>query len=306
MLLNYRYTMDLEFSQPVTDQHFSIMCVPRDTERQRLLENRITVEAVLADGTVQSAAAKAAIDGLGNPYVYGVIHEPHSSFCLISEGTVETGARQESSGGDAETGARQEGSEVYALEGDSEGSGSSSLHEEFEDPASIELVRYAVESSLTAAGPALSALYSEWQKSAPEDAYGKMLHYGNCVQAALSYESGVTDVGTTAEQAVALGRGVCQDYAHVMIALLRMAGIPARYVTGMMQGEGESHAWVEANCLGYWYGIDPTNNVLVNENYIKFAHGRDYGDCMISRGIFTNPYAEQKTAAGVTVQQVPQ
>ena len=118
MLLNYRYTMNLEFSQPVTDQHFSIMCVPRDTERQRLLENRITVEAVLADGTVQSAAAKAAIDGLGNPYVYGVIHEPHSSFCLISEGTVETGARQESSGGDAETGARQEGSDVtYNLQG---------------------------------------------------------------------------------------------------------------------------------------------------------------------------------------------
>ena len=284
MLLNYRYTMDLEFSQPVTDQHFSIMCVPRETERQRCLENRITVEAVLDDGTVQSAAAKAAVDGLGNPYVYGVIHEPHSSFCLISEGTVETGARYD----------------------EAENSGSGALHEEYEDPASIELVRYAVESSLTAAGSALKALYSEWQKSAPDDAYGKMLHYGNCVQAALRYESGATDVGTTAEQAVALGRGVCQDYAHVMIALLRMAGIPARYVTGMMQGEGESHAWVEANCLGYWYGIDPTNNVLVNENYIKFAHGRDYGDCMISRGIFTNPYAAQKTSAGVTVQQVPQ
>jgi transglutaminase-like putative cysteine protease len=87
----------------------------------------------------------------------------------------------------------------------------------------------------------------------------------------------------------------------VYIAILRMAGIPARYTVGMMQGEGESHAWAEANCNGYWYGIDPTNALLINESYIKISHGRDYGDCMISRGIFSNPRAVQTMKVGVSV-----
>lgn len=265
MLLNYKYTMSLDFSEPVTDQHFSVMCVPRDTERQRLIENKINIEPDIRAGM--------DVDGLGNPYVYGVIHEPHSSFCLISEGTVET---------------------------------TESLYEEYEEPDSIGLMRYRVESPYTSPGPALKELWLRWKENAPDDEYGMLLHYGNCVQEALSYLSGATDVDTTAEQAVLLGQGVCQDYAHVMIALLRMSGIPARYVVGMIPGEGETHAWVEANCRGYWYGIDATNNALVNNHYIKFSHGRDYQDCMIARGIFTNPYAVQTSHAGAAVQQVSQ
>ncbi len=304
--------MNLEFSDPVTDQHFSIMCIPRETERQKVLSTKVSVRYGCAAATVQSAsgaqnvsnvlntnvnavsgeqvmnetgkinrtelaeheiAARRGTDGLGNPYVYGLIREPHSSFCLVSEGTVET---------------------------------SGALHEEYEDPGSVELWRYRAASPHTVPGPALAELHLKWAADAPEDEYGTMLHFGNCVQEALSYVSGSTDVDTTAEQAVAAGQGVCQDYAHVMIALLRMSGIPARYVVGLIPGEGETHAWVEANCRGYWYGIDPTNNLLADENYIKFSHGRDYSDCMISRGIFTNPYAIQSTRAGVTVQQVPQ
>ena len=101
-----------------------------------------------------------------------------------------------------------------------------------------------------------------------------------------------------------IGAGVCQDYSHVLLSLLRMAGMPARYVVGLMQGEGESHAWVEANCRGYWYGIDPTNHLLINESYIKLAHGRDYGDCMISRGISRNPRAIQTMDVSVSVNPV--
>ena len=265
MQLKYRYTMKLEFSQPVTDQYFSVMCIPGDTERQKCIENIISIQPETTAATDE--------DGLGNRFVYGVIRDPHSSFCLVSEGVAETG---------------------------------NALHEEYEEPGGIELVRYKVQSSYTLPGPELKALHSEWAKSAPEDEYGMMLHYGNCVQSALTYVSGSTTVETNAEQAVSLGKGVCQDYAHVMIALLRMSGIPARYVTGLMIGEGETHAWVEANCRGFWYGIDPTNNALVNENYIKFSHGRDYGECMIAKGIFTNPYASQMSEAGVSVQQIEQ
>lgn len=90
----------------------------------------------------------------------------------------------------------------------------------------------------------------------------------------------------TAEAAFSRGAGVCQDYAHVMLSLLRLEGIPARYVTGMLLGEGSSHAWVEANCGGYWYGFDPTNDLLVDDSYIRVRCGRDSADCAIIRGTF--------------------
>ena len=70
-----------------------------------------------------------------------------------------------------------------------------------------------------------------------------------------TYIPGVTDIHTTAGEALRLGRGVCQDYAHIMTAVLRYMGIPARYVNGLMIGEGYTHAWVEVYTDGGWYGL---------------------------------------------------
>ena len=100
-----------------------------------------------------------------------------------------------------------------------------------------------------------------------------------------AYLPKTTDVNTTAEEAFVQGYGVCQDYAHIYISFLHMAGIPARYVTGFIVGEGESHAWVEVLCNDKWYGFDPTHNRRVNDEYIKIGIGRDAKDCMINRGI---------------------
>ena len=102
----------------------------------------------------------------------------------------------------------------------------------------------------------------------------------------MQYEKGSSTIFTTAEEAFLKGRGVCQDYAHILLALLRKERIPARYVVGLMTGEGESHAWVEVYQDGAWYGIDPTNGLLVNEDYVRISSGRDYWDCQISRGTF--------------------
>ena len=82
------------------------------------------------------------------------------------------------------------------------------------------------------------------------------------------------------------GAGVCQDYAHIFLSLLRLKGIPARYVTGMLRGEGESHAWVELALGEYWYGLDPTNDCVVAGEHVRIACGRDYRDCRISQGVF--------------------
>lgn len=103
-----------------------------------------------------------------------------------------------------------------------------------------------------------------------------------------SYMAGGTQVHTTAEEAWTLGHGVCQDYTHIYITLLRMAGIPARYVCGLITGEGASHAWAEAVCDRKWVAFDPTNDCLVNDHYIKLGHGRDATDCAINRGLMWN------------------
>ena len=80
--------------------------------------------------------------------------------------------------------------------------------------------------------------------------------------------------------------GVCQDEAHIMLALLREKRIPCRYVMGYMLGEGATHAWVEVARDGLWLGFDPTNRRLVNEEYIRVAAGRDANDCPVNRGVF--------------------
>ncbi len=100
------------------------------------------------------------------------------------------------------------------------------------------------------------------------------------------YVPGSTDVRTSAAEAWRKGCGVCQDYAHILIALCRLDGIPARYAAGMMLGEGASHAWAEVYTDGCWTALDPTNGCIVDDGYIRISQGRDYADCAVDRGVF--------------------
>lgn len=100
-----------------------------------------------------------------------------------------------------------------------------------------------------------------------------------------SYTPGATTVRTSIRDFAATGRGVCQDYTHAMLGILRTLGVPARYVSGYIYagadfvGAEASHAWAEAYVPGSgWVGYDPTNNIMVGESHVKIGHGRDYGD----------------------------
>lgn len=116
--------------------------------------------------------------------------------------------------------------------------------------------------------------------------------------AQLEYSTGSTHVGTSALEAWRLGRGVCQDYAHLALAVLRAMGVPARYVSGYFHPdrsaevgsrvEGESHAWVEA-WTGEWEAYDPTNLIEVGRRHVVVARGRDYTDVAPLRGIYSGP-----------------
>ena len=118
-----------------------------------------------------------------------------------------------------------------------------------------------------------------------------------------TYKSGSTTNETTAEKALLQGCGVCQDYAHILIAMCRKIGVPAKYVAGFMIGEGVTHAWVEIYANGKWIGLDPTHNRIVDDLYIKLSDGRDFSDCIIDRGVFMGT-ANQSQLVEVKVETI--
>jgi transglutaminase-like putative cysteine protease len=130
------------------------------------------------------------------------------------------------------------------------------------------------------------------------------------VSGRVSYVPGATEVQTGAQQVWDMGEGVCQDMAHLTVALLREAGLPARYVSGYLhpmaaakpgdEMEGESHAWVEY-WAGEWIACDPTNLAPVGERHVVVAAGRDYGDVPPLKGIYRGaPNSSMQVTVSVT------
>jgi transglutaminase-like putative cysteine protease len=154
---------------------------------------------------------------------------------------------------------------------------------------------------------------------APGEKIGAWCHeVSRHIHAVLQYDGEATNVRSTVAESLVQRAGVCQDYAHIMIALLRAQGIPARYVSGyIFRGESQvlgaeaSHAWCEAYLPPYgWVGFDPTNDLLINDHFVKVAIGRDYRDVSPVRGIYRGSrHAEMSVNVAMDVlaqQQQPQ
>lgn len=149
------------------------------------------------------------------------------------------------------------------------------------------------ESAYVQFGPQIDAFRREL--GSPGDAIGAwsrdLMHV---IHTTFAYDTQATTVRTAVGEALEKRAGVCQDFAHVMIAALRSEGIPARYVSGyIFRGESQilgaeaSHAWCEAYLPPYgWVGFDPTNDLLVNDFFVKIAIGRDYRDVSPVRGVY--------------------
>ncbi len=131
----------------------------------------------------------------------------------------------------------------------------------------------------------------------------------------LQYEPGATHVKTTAAEALELGRGVCQDFAHIMLAACRAVGIPARYVSGYLYSSNldgsardrtsnASHAWVDAQVdQGTWLSVDPTHDCLQTMNYVRLAVGRDYSDVPPTRGVYKGQ-AKETLSVNVSIRAI--
>jgi transglutaminase-like putative cysteine protease len=145
-----------------------------------------------------------------------------------------------------------------------------------------------------------------------DDLWAAALKLMRVVHGELAYQPGSTTVQTRAGEALQARRGVCQDFAHVMIALCRVIGIPALYVSGylyngpreLLRGAQASHAWCEVYVPGDgWRGLDPTNDQPAGDRYVKVAVGRDYADVAPVQGRYRGT-AEQELGVEVSVERL--
>ncbi len=166
--------------------------------------------------------------------------------------------------------------------------------------------RYAELLAPTTLVPAMADVWSEADRGRP--AAEAVEAASSWVHETLAYGKGTTNVSTTAADALRVGSGVCQDFAHLTLGVLRGMGIPARYVSGYLHpshdpgigtpATGESHAWVEA-WTGDWWGFDPTHLHRVGERHVAVGRGRDYSDVSPLKGVYSGAPAEGLT---VTVE----
>jgi transglutaminase-like putative cysteine protease len=133
-------------------------------------------------------------------------------------------------------------------------------------------------------------------------------HFADFIYKQFTYVKGITTVDSTLEEIWQHKSGVCQDFAHMLLAFLRMARIPSRYVSGYicphqngMRGEGATHAWVEVYIPNNgWIGVDPTNNCIVSDTHVRLAVGRHFNDCSPVKGTYRGG-AEHHLHVSVTV-----
>jgi transglutaminase-like putative cysteine protease len=159
--------------------------------------------------------------------------------------------------------------------------------------------------------PSVIQLAEELDASRRDDPLTVLRELNHAIYDTFDYMPNYTNVDSPIDEALVSRKGVCQDFAHIMITLVRPLGIPCRYVSGYLYTGKENadrsvqdatHAWVEAWLPGYgWVGFDPTNNLIVGDRHIRVAIGRDYADVPPTYGVFRGE-VESKLSVGVQVK----
>ncbi len=262
---SYRFEYGIDFGTAVTGHAYHLRLLPCEAQFQRVAEEDFRLEVELPGGSVVPVRAQHCTDALGGKVQYGSIRMAHCSLRAVAEGVVLQ--------------------RPYRICGTAHG-------------------MYFAPTPLTTPSDKMLALARSLavkHSTAHAEKYARAV--SDAVHEHMRYAPGSTDVGTSAAQAFELGCGVCQDYAHIALALLRHAGIAARYVCGFLSGEGATHAWIEYFDSGVWLALDPTHGRAVEYGCIKVAHGRDSADCAVNRGVFTGR-TEQRNSVSIRVEEL--
>jgi len=276
MLLKVTHETTLDYTDLITETVMELRMAPRQQDLQRRLSFSLAIGP--------SAGVTNYFDWLGNMVHVFSIQPPHKEVKIVATSVVETRADHSHLGADRWPIPYREEQAFHDF------LGFSTIVDD--SPQLRELVA----SLRIAEGTLLS------------DVARKIL---DVIDEKFTYEKGVTSATTPVSDVLAHGRGVCQDFTHLMIAMARCLGIPARYVSGVihsangnLRGGAQTHAWCELFFpSGGWVGFDPTNKCVINGQFVTVALGRDYRDVPPNRGLYKGK-AKEEIAVKVFTQEM--
>ncbi len=270
MIYRVRHATTYDYSRPVSLGSHMLHLRPRSLPGQRVLAASLSVEP-------EPQRRSEGTDHFGNHVTWLFLDQPHPRLRIVSEARVEVGFAGPP---EAATWPWERVREA-ACSGGSTYNVNEFIHDSpmvGEAPAA----GHYADASLTRGRPILPAL----------------LELTGRIRREFRFRGGVTSIDTRVDAVLDRREGVCQDFNHLMLAALRSHGLPARYVSGYIRtrpspgaekrpGSDQSHAWVEA-WLGPehgWIGLDPTNDLVVSDEHVIVARGRDYGDISPVQGV---------------------
>ncbi|WP_025691874.1 transglutaminase family protein [Paenibacillus zanthoxyli] len=283
MKIQINHTTRYTYTEPVTDSVNEIRLTPRTNYRQSCFHHEVEI--------FPPANILTYEDFFGNRVHAYSVNKPHTEMVIHTRATVVTVDKAQG----ADLPKLPLAEQIKRMK-----------DEEFQN----RYTEYILPTRYTEVTPELMEFASQHPFDEAEDLYEWTRKLSSTIYEQFTYDPGATSVNTTVKKALKLKRGVCQDYAHLMIAVCRSVGLPSRYVSGYhyvsdLQGgnadfEQASHAWVETHIPGTgWLGFDPTNNVEVNWRYVKLGHGRDYKDIVPVKGVYRGVAGELEVTVDV-------
>lgn len=281
MLLRLTHRTEYRYGYPAQDSHNELRLMPLNDANQRCVEFAVRTNPEVNVYSYEEPG--------GTVHHFGV-RSPHRRLEIVAEATVETLLTNPFDGLDMM-------GRNWAF---------------YSDPKTqAAFTEYLVPSPYVTDHPVARAIGGEVRAASDGTVVGFLLALNHAINERMDYDQDVTHVHSTLDEVVRLKAGVCQDFTHLMLACARSQGIPCRYVSGYlyvgqasgMRGEQATHAWLECRLPdGRWLALDPTNNLLANDRYIRVHTGRDYSEVAPTRGIYVGVAAESLEVSVRVVQ----
>ncbi len=267
MILRTTHKTTYLYSDRVSICHTEVHLAPRVYREQALLDHSLIVNPA-PDFSLSRE------DYFGNAVTYFSIHEPHDMLTITATSLVDR-----LSGEPPQAALTPKWEDVRDEVA------------QYKTPDTFQAWEYVFESPRVLIGPEF-ADYAASSFPAGRPVMEAALDLSGRIFKEFEYDKRATTVTTPTDEVLRTRHGVCQDFAHIMIACLRSLGLPARYVSGYLRsseksiGSEASHAWASVFCAGFgWLDFDPTNNVMPNGGHVTIAWGRDYSDVTPVRGV---------------------
>lgn len=286
MIYDLKHLTTYKYEKPVAFARCALRLTPKAGEGQAVRSSQVVI-------TPEPSRREEHVGQFGEQVVTAIIETPHRELKILAQSRVEVTRHPPSTGGAAWEAVRDA---AFASEALAIGSPAHFLYPTAQTRLHRSITAFAAE-SFTPGRPVIEAAFAMAAR----------------IKAEFAYDSKATEVSTPAIEAFEARRGVCQDFAQIMISGLRGLGLPAAYVSGYirtyplpgrprLEGSDATHAWVDLWCgeAQGWIGFDPTNAIVAADEHIVLARGRDYSDVAPIGGVILGPGA-QTIKVGVDV-----